>query len=67
MFGHPGRRAVDDAHTAHGPCSGARETDAAEHSVLSDVNLSFFTGEIHALLGKNGAGKSTLAHILSGF
>lgn len=27
---------------------------------LSDINISFYAGEVHALCGKNGAGKSTL-------
>jgi len=31
------------------------------------VDLDFFRGEIHALLGENGAGKSTLMKILYGF
>ncbi len=31
------------------------------------VDLDFFPGEIHALLGENGAGKSTLMKILYGF
>lgn len=35
-------------------------------TALEDVSLSFFPGEIHAILGENGAGKSTLVHILSG-
>ena len=34
--------------------------------VLSDINLDFCVGEIHALLGENGAGKSTFAKILAG-
>jgi ABC-type uncharacterized transport system ATPase subunit len=31
------------------------------------IDLDFYPGEIHALLGENGAGKSTLMKILYGF
>ncbi len=33
---------------------------------LSDINVSFYPGEIHALVGENGAGKSTLIKIILG-
>ncbi len=33
---------------------------------LTDINLEFYPGEVHALLGENGAGKSTLIKIISG-
>ena len=36
------------------------------NSVLEDVDLIAFAGEVHALVGENGAGKSTLMKILSG-
>ncbi len=34
--------------------------------VLRNVDLDFWPGEIHALVGENGAGKSTLMNILGG-
>src|SRR5215831_9954492 len=34
--------------------------------VLSDVGLSAWAHEVHALVGENGAGKSTLMKILNG-
>lgn len=33
---------------------------------LDDVNLNFYSREVHAIIGENGAGKSTLMKILSG-
>lgn len=37
-----------------------------KNAALSNVNIEFYTSEIHALLGENGAGKSTLVNIFSG-
>jgi ribose transport system ATP-binding protein len=38
-----------------------------ENQVLTDVDLSFSGGRIHAVLGANGSGKSTLIKILAGY
>jgi len=34
--------------------------------VLTNIDLDFFAGEIHAIIGANGAGKSTLCRIVAG-
>ncbi len=33
---------------------------------LTDIDVSFYSGEVHSLVGENGAGKSTLIKILLG-
>lgn len=35
-------------------------------TALKKVNIDFYPGEIHAIVGENGAGKSTLVEIISG-
>lgn len=34
--------------------------------VLHEIDLAFYQGEVHGLIGENGAGKSTLIKVLSG-
>ena len=34
--------------------------------VINNINIDFFSGEVHALIGENGAGKSTLCKIITG-
>ncbi len=36
-------------------------------TVLSDVTLDIFPGEVHAVIGENGAGKSTFMRVISGY
>jgi len=38
----------------------------AGRTILEGIDLSFSTGEVHALMGPNGSGKSTLAGVLMG-
>ena len=40
--------------------------ESAGISVLRDVQLKLYPGEMHALMGQNGAGKSTLSTVLTG-
>ena len=36
------------------------------NTVLQDINVEFYRGEIVGLIGENGAGKSTLMKIIAG-
>lgn len=40
--------------------------EQSKQTILKDVNLSFYPGKIHVLLGLNGSGKSSLAYTLMG-
>lgn len=37
-----------------------------EQKILDNINITFFKGEIHTVLGENEAGKSTFAKVISG-
>lgn len=38
----------------------------SNQTILKDINLSFYPGKIHVLLGLNGSGKSSLAYTIMG-
>lgn len=38
----------------------------SQRSILQNINLSFYPGQIHVLLGLNGSGKSSLAYTIMG-
>lgn len=39
---------------------------AGDKTIIENLSLTIFEGEIHALMGPNGAGKSTLSNVLCG-
>ena len=42
------------------------QTEQGTKQILTGVNLSVASGEIHAIMGPNGSGKSTLAYSIAG-
>ena len=44
----------------------AHHKENDDQTVLSDINLSLYEGEVVAILGRSGTGKSTLLRIIAG-
>src|SRR5699024_2957376 len=38
----------------------------SDHFQLTNINLDFYPGEVHAIIGENGSGKSSLMKVISG-
>jgi ribose transport system ATP-binding protein len=61
-------RADDDAHAPPDPVLRLRGVgkEFFGTSVLGEIDLTLYPGQVHALVGENGAGKSTLMKIIAG-